>query len=328
MSFHRDPRLSESPRAFTLIELLVVISIIALLVALLLPALSAAREQAQRGVCASNFRQMTVGVHAYSVDENGHLPSLMNGWYSLMGLTDRNEHVQDRHTAIWASRYLSGGSWLSDPTDVPDVLVCPGLPGEYRVATNLPGGGENRRTSGSPGDRRRRSRIVGYASWLGQTGDVHRGKWSVKNDSNHQRLKMQHMLNPTRDIFIADLLLQGSNSSSYDANAWWTIPHGSADNPWGTNQAYADGSVRWHIFSDLDGGYKPQRSWSREVVLPFERDAEGYTGTSGRGAKTTFNYGGYDYKVWWPADHKPFPKAWYGYPTHGIFNLHYDPSQS
>lgn len=60
-------------RAFTLIELLISISIIALLLAILLPSLSTAREQARSAVCASNIRQITIANLAYTVDYNDHL---------------------------------------------------------------------------------------------------------------------------------------------------------------------------------------------------------------------------------------------------------------
>jgi len=59
---------------FTLIELLVVISIVALLVALLLPALSKARESAQIAMCLSNLRQIGIGLHIYSTGYDEHLP--------------------------------------------------------------------------------------------------------------------------------------------------------------------------------------------------------------------------------------------------------------
>ncbi len=66
--------------AFTLIELLVVISIIALLIAILLPALGSARALARAIQCASNLRQMGVGVETYHVDNSVYPASHARPW--------------------------------------------------------------------------------------------------------------------------------------------------------------------------------------------------------------------------------------------------------
>lgn len=68
--------------AFTLIELLVVISIIAILVALLLPALSKARGSAQNMQCLSNERGMGVGTFTYVTENDGQIIPIGERWYT------------------------------------------------------------------------------------------------------------------------------------------------------------------------------------------------------------------------------------------------------
>ncbi len=77
------PRSNRRHSAFTLIELLIVISIISVLMALLLPALSRARAAALKAVCAGNQRQAGIGFNAYMAENKSWVPRMRDVSYFM-----------------------------------------------------------------------------------------------------------------------------------------------------------------------------------------------------------------------------------------------------
>jgi len=105
--------------AFTLIELLVVISIIALLVGILLPALGAARESARGVVCLSNQKNLATAFTAYGTDNNSWWP----GW-SILGTETIDAKVANGGAWVPSGPYTSNGE---DPPryDIADGSIFP-----------------------------------------------------------------------------------------------------------------------------------------------------------------------------------------------------------
>ncbi|MEM7625483.1 MAG: type II secretion system protein [Planctomycetota bacterium] len=292
--------MTRSSKAFTLIELLVVISIVALLIGILLPALGAARETARRMKCTSNVRQITMSSIVRTTDQGEQRYSDAE-MKQLLGVTGgvgggstpyipRGNGVADDFSPLLIEGYITGGQTFVCPSTqnvVDDTIVetppvnIPGL--------GLVGGGKGvadlESAASDPSDNDgghsyelRAYYVVGNYPDGAKIPGARIDGYKLGTAANPSAVlkDVRNVLNPTQTMIMTDLL-NDLPDTPQDENNWPAEGHNHDDR--GVNIGFLDGHAAFvntgqELFDAFVDGY--------DVLGPEDPAQYGYS-VSGSG---------------------------------------------
>ena len=275
------PRTNRTPtRAFSLIELMVVIGIIVVLVAILLPSLSRAREQAYQVKCAAHFRTIGAGIFYYANDRdngNGYLPQLgrfINLYPGAYWATQIRPYlkytkskVDGRHGLLWCPadknpsyRYITGDLAGRPATRRDKLRADAGQDPSRNTGSRRRGGSGPTQPSNAP--------LIEPVSYSGSCDVVQNVQWPGANGGTVPR-KLLELDRPHCQALMTEAPLRSGGDAYF---SWTHIEEaltstdpsvlkvyrrhygGMNPNTNGANWLFADGHVEWNsVIKGVEG---------------------------------------------------------------------------